>query len=112
MPIVTVAAWPAVSEPALGFHFATAAEAARAYDPAAYELAYARSMMRMTFNAIHTQYETERATTRRPALLASLAEILNGLVDLDANTGLWAIERQQEAEAWADSAAGRRAVAR
>lgn len=112
MPAPNVAAWPSVSEPARGYHFQNADEAARAWDSAADDLDVARAVLATSYRTLSDILAMERAGNRRRLVLETLAEMLNGLVDLDANTTLPAIERQQEAEEWAQSTAGRKAVAR
>ena len=75
--------------------FGSRAEAADFYDEDLNDLDRARDELARAFNRIR-----EQAEHAKPAVRRVLTQVLNGLIDVDADTCGWVLEKQAAAEEW------------
>ena len=105
--------WPLTSAPQQGFYFTRVGEAYEAFDAKAWALQAARKVLQDAHAKLHEMLHAE-LRHRLPATVftETVAEVMAGLVDLDADTTKLVIERQDEAQDWIEDPRHKRELAR
>lgn len=107
------APWPPLAQVDLGYYFSSVGEAYHAYDAKAPGLACARRVLEEAYAKLGSMLEAERRHRLPETIFArTVAGIMAGLLDLDADTTKHVLERQEEAAEWIDDPKHRRELMR
>jgi len=107
------AAWPEIGEPQQGFYFTRVGEAYEAFDAKAWALQAARKVLQDAHAKLHEMLHAElRHRLPENVFTRTVAGVMAGLVDLDADTTKHVIERQNEAQDWIEDPRHKRELVR
>jgi hypothetical protein len=107
------APWPALAPVDRGYYFSHVGEAYDALDPRAAALDCARRVLERAYRELGQMLECEtRHRLPETTFARTVAEMMAGLLDVDADTAKHVLERQEEAADWVSDPAQKRDLAR